>query len=74
MTQLSQQFSQPCPCGGRTAHPHSARSLKHEASKMHQRWLNQGQTTSQTNQTTPTRDVPSTCSSQSTSWKAEEVK
>lgn len=41
MTQLSIQFSQPCPCGGRTGHPHNRRSAIHEASKKHQRWLGQ---------------------------------
>ena len=73
MTQLSIQFGQDCPCGGRTGHPYNARSIKHEATKKHQRWVNQGQTTTPMKQTTPMHDVPSTSASPSTSWKAGEV-
>ena len=69
MTQLSIQFTQPCPCGGRTSHPHNARTAAHESSKRHQRWVSQGQQTNQMNQTTQTHAVPSTSASPSVSLK-----
>ena len=65
MPQQSLRFSQSCPCGGRTGYANTARNTIHEASKKHQRWLSQGQTTSPTTQTTLTPAGPSTYSSQS---------
>lgn len=60
MTQLGVQFGQDCACGGRTGHPHNARSVRHEASKRHQRWISQNQTTTQT---TPKTDATTSASS-----------
>lgn len=74
MTQLSIQFGQDCPCGGRTGHPHNARTTKHEATKRHQRWVNQGQSTTRTTtQTTPKTDGSSTSASPSVSLKEAKV-
>lgn len=66
MSQLSIQFSQPCPCGGRTGHPHNRRTAIHEASKKHQRFIQSQKTT----QTTPKSDGSSASSSPMTSSTA----
>ncbi len=63
MSQLSIQFSQPCPCGGRTGHPHNRRTAIHEASKKHQRFI-------QSQKTTPKSDASSSSSSPPTSSTA----
>lgn len=70
MSQLSIQFSQPCPCGGRTGHPHNRRTAIHEASKRHQRF-SQGQLTRPP--MTPTPAVPSASAYQSASLTGVKV-
>ena len=69
MTQLGVQFGQDCACGGRTSHPHNARTKKHEASKRHIRFI-QSQTTTMTPKTDGTTSASSSPSTSSTGGRA----
>ena len=70
MTQLGVQFGQDCACGGRTSHPHNARTKKHEASKRHIRFIQSQTTTTMTPKTDGTTSASSSPSTSSTGGRA----
>lgn len=39
---MPSQFSQPCPCGGKTSHKGNLRAIEHEKSKKHLAYLKLG--------------------------------
>lgn len=41
MSSCSIAFSKECPCGGRTSYEHNERTRIHEATKKHQKWVEQ---------------------------------